>query len=88
MKKLAVLLISILILGSCVNMNKSANQKIFTLKYVAFYPNHTDTVEVSNNRGYEWYSYKGTNRILEYREHVPIYSSSAPYKILSYTETE
>lgn len=85
MKKILVILAIISIFLSCSDNNKT----VYTLKYVVFYPNHQDTVIVSNTKGYYWNSDRGTNYIKEGSiTGDMVYSNSAPYKILSYTEKQ
>lgn len=83
MKKLLIVLLIVLGLSSCTE-DKS---KTYTLKYVVFYPNYNDTVEVVSNDPINDQSTKGTNSIwtgcCKY-----YYNNTAPYKILSYTVKE
>ncbi len=68
--------------------NRGNVYKTYTLTYVVFYPTYNDTVTVSNNKGYAFYSIAGTNFIREEGSTFGtlIYSGSAPCKALSYTE--
>lgn len=75
------MLIIIALLMSC-SQNKL---KTYTLKYVVFYPNYSDTVTISGHKEYIWGSNRGTNYIYSYPNGNSIYDNSAPFKILSYT---
>jgi len=80
MKKLILMILVLISIVSC-NSNK-----IYTLKYVVFYPNYNDTITISNDDEYYWNSDRGTNYIKEGSITGPtVYTGSAPYKILSYT---
>lgn len=82
MKKLLTILLIAILFSSC----GDKEDKIYTLKYVVFYPNYNDTVIISNSRGYCFGSDRGTNYI---RIGSPVgiteYENSAPYKVISYT---
>lgn len=74
------LLIFIVCIGlySCEKENK-----VYTLKYVVFYPNHADTVVVESTDYFNWFTFEGTNQINN--GSTIIYKNTAPFKILSYT---
>lgn len=72
-----------MLLSSCSGITED---RIYTLKYVVFYPGYRDTVTVSNSRGYYCGSDRGTNYIREGSISGPaVYDNSAPYKVISYT---
>ena len=91
MKTLIKLAIVLCFLSAC--SSKGDNDTTYTLTYVIFYPNHSDTIVVSSNIGYQWYSSQGTNYIHEVHKYSSsssgksIYVNTAPFKVLSYTES-
>ena len=85
MKKLILILLTILTLNSCTE-DKS---KTYTLKYVVFYPNYNDTVEVKSTYRFRFNSVHGSNYIdTGDTIYDQVYNNSAPYKILNYTVKE
>lgn len=85
MKTIKYLLLILIILLSFSACNKDTKE-LYTLKYVIFYPNHTDTIITTCNCEFIWGSDRGSNYIKRHSiTGQTIYDNSAPFKILNYT---
>lgn len=82
MKTKKIFLIALVLISTM----SCTSDKIYTIKYVVFYPNYNDTVTDTNDNTYYWNSSKGTNYIkIGGMTGSTVYSGSAPYKVLSCT---
>ena len=81
MKNKLLFILLIILLVSC-----SKSDKIYTLKYVIFYPQFSDTIILISDDEINWHSDQGTNYIYTYGNGNSYgYNGTAPFKILSYT---
>lgn len=60
------------------------NKTEYRLTYVVYYPDLIDTITVSNNTGYYWFSDRGTNRIKERGTNSEVFGGTNIIRILSY----